>query len=81
MITPLEKDASIAYYLKTKLDLWNWFDRDICKKEVKMNLYGWIMMMLYWTFVIGLVVFSFYKLLTTKHHFEEEKPKRRKRRI
>ena len=40
-----------------------------------MNLGGWIMMMTYWTLVIGLVVFSFYKLLTTKHHFEEKEEK------
>ncbi len=33
------------------------------------------MMVLYWTFVIGLVVFSFYKLLSTKPHFEDEKTK------
>ncbi len=35
-----------------------------------MELSGWVMMMVYWSLVIGLVVFSFYKLLTTNHHFD-----------
>ena len=31
-----------------------------------MKLSGWIMMMFYWGFVLGLVVFSYSKILTAK---------------
>ncbi|GEM_PF-4682592 len=40
-----------------------------------MKLGGWIMMITYWTLVIGLVVFSFYKLLTTENRFEDKEEK------